>query len=212
MRIEQIMTRSVIAVSPQTTLAEAMSITRKHRIRHIPVVEEGRLVGILSDRDLRDACPSCFEENQSKLLQEIHAADLMQTHVITVHPLDFVEDAAKLLYEHRIGCLPVVSNQLLVGLITERDILHTLVEIMGVTSASTRVEINVPDQTGILADIADLLRARRIAVESVLVFPGEQTGFKKMVLRLKTINPRRFIQDVEARGYKVEKPPSSLRD
>lgn len=210
MRIEQIMVHDVISISPSTSLEEALNISKKHRIRHIPVVDHGELVGILSDRDLRDACPSCFEETDMSLMKDIPARSLMRTNVITIHPLDFVEDAARLLYEHHIGCLPVVSDNKLVGIISERDILHTLLEMMGVTSATTRVEIVVPDRTGMLANIADLLRARRINVESVLVYPSDQPGFKKLVFRIKTLDPRRFIQDVEALGYHVVQPPSSF--
>lgn len=212
MLVEQAMTPKVICVSPDTPIEEALAITTVNRIRHLPVVEDGRLVGIISDRDLRNAMPSCLIQDQSEVLKDTPVKSVMETNVITAHPLDFVEDAAHTLYQKRIGCLPVVSCGKLVGIITERDILHTLVEMMGVSSPSSRVEIQVPDRPGILAEITDFLRARKINVSSVMVFPGTDNGQKTIVFRLKTMDPRRFIYDVENAGYKVVQPPALSRE
>lgn len=206
MKIEQIMVTNVISVSPRTKLIEAYRTSQAYRIRHFPVVDGDQLVGIVSDRDLRDAHPSLLTESDSEAYYLKEIREIMVRNVITIHPLDFVEDAAKLLYQYRIGCLPVVSDDRLVGIISERDILHTLLGMMGVQEPSSRVEIEVPDQSGMLANVADLLRARKINVSSVMVFRGPAKGKKTLVFRLATMDPRRFVQDVKTLGYHVVTP------
>ncbi|MFC4769843.1 CBS and ACT domain-containing protein [Effusibacillus consociatus] len=208
MLVEQAMTSDVICVSPDTPISEAIAITTAKRIRHLPVVKDGELVGILSDRDLRNAMPSCLVEADSLPVEGTPVSSIMITNVITAHPLDFVEDAASTLYHKRIGCLPVVSRGKLVGIITERDILHTLVEMMGVSTPTSRIEIQVPDRPGMLAEVADFLRARKTNVASVMVFPSPTEGQKTLILWLKTMDPRRFIHDVENAGYTVIQPPA----
>ncbi|HEU4962961.1 MAG TPA: CBS and ACT domain-containing protein [Bacilli bacterium] len=203
MLVEQIMFQDVITVSPDTTLQEALEIARRHRIRHIPVVQDGALIGLLSDRDLRDCSPSTLEAPADNPMATTPVRQVMICEVHTAHPLDFVEDAAALIYRHRIGCLPVVSQGRLVGIVTERDVLHTLVEMMGVNAPTTRVEVEVPDKPGMLADIADLLRARRVNTSAVMVFPSSKDGYKTLVFRIRTMDPRRFIQDIQGLGYRV---------
>ncbi|BCJ88483.1 CBS and ACT domain-containing protein [Effusibacillus dendaii] len=210
MLVEKVMTDKVLCVTPNTPIEEALAITTVNRIRHLPVVEGETLVGIVSDRDIRNAMPSTLGEEQIACLKDTPIRSIMQTEVITVHPLDFVEDAANILYQKRIGCLPVVGCGKLVGIITERDILHTLVEMMGVSSPSSRVEVEVPDKPGMLAAVTDFLRARNINVTSVMVFPSlTSKNQKSIVLRLKTMDPRGFIADVQNAGYTVVEPPVS---
>jgi acetoin utilization protein AcuB len=207
MLVEEIMTREVTHLTPDQTLSEALEIARSKRIRHLPVLAGGRLVGLLSDRDIRDASPSTLGEGLLDTALNTPVEQLMVREVITCHPLDFVEDAAALLHRHRIGCLPVVTEGHVVGIISESDILHTLVEMMGVNTPTSRVEVEVPDRPGMLANIADLLRARRINASTVMVFPSQTPGFKTIVFRIRTMDPRRFIQDIEAAGYKVHRHP-----
>jgi acetoin utilization protein AcuB len=207
MLVESIMTRDVITLTQTMSVQDALDISKQHRIRHLPVVQDDYLVGLVSDRDLRDATPSTLETCQHDLLRQTKVEKIMVKEVHTCHPLDFVEDAAAQMYRHRIGCLPVVSQGRLVGIISERDILHTLVEMMGVNTPTSRVEVEVPDRPGMLAEIADLLRARRTNTSTVLVFPSPIEGCKRLVFRINTMDPRRFIQDIHNAGYRVVNPP-----
>lgn len=212
MLVESMMVREVFTLTPACTLQEALRLLHQKRIRHLPVVEDGLLVGLLSDRDLRDAAPSKLEKNVTDLLASTTTDKLMVRDVITCHPLDFVEDAALQMYRHRVGCLPVVTNGQLVGLITESDILRTLVEMMGVNSPTSRIEVEVPDRVGMLADISDFLRARRINTSAVWVQPSPRAGYKRLVFRISTMDPRRFLQDLERAGLQVIEPPNLLRE
>lgn len=211
MLVESMMIRNVITLSPQHTLQEALEISEKQRIRHLPVIDaDGAILGILSDRDLRSATPSTLEEGDHEAVLNTKVENIMIRDVITCHPFDFVEDAAAQMYRHRVGSLPVISHDRLAGIITERDILHTLVEMMGVNAPTSRVEVVVPDRPGMLANISDLLRARRINASTVMVFPSRKDGHKSIVFRINTMDPRRFIQDIQNAGYDVVQHPSAL--
>lgn len=129
MIVEKLMTRKVITVHPEDTVLEALTVARTNRIRHVPVVEGKTLKGIVSDRDLRDVSPSVLASKDVHLLEGTLVKEIMHTDVITASPSDPVEEAARMLYEHRIGSLPVVvDGDQLVGIITHKDVLFCFVE------------------------------------------------------------------------------------
>src|ERR687894_2707475 len=100
--IRDSMTREVVTLSPQTTAAEALALCRERRIRHLPVMEGGRLVGMVSDRDLRSATPALGDPDRAKSLQRIRVADEMAKEVVTVRSEDPIEEAAREMYERKI--------------------------------------------------------------------------------------------------------------
>lgn len=204
MLVEDIMNRNVITVKPSDTIRLAMLLAAQHRIRHLPVVDQSQqIVGIISDRDLRDACPSKLELEQQVKTLDRQIAEIMNTDVITAHPLDFVEEAAHVLYENKIGCLPVIDQNELKGIITETDILHTLVELMGVNYPSSHIEVEVEDQAGVLADVAAVLKSFKLNISSVLVYPGRRQGKRNLVFRVQTIDPRKITSALQKEGFKV---------
>ncbi|KXK13438.1 MAG: signal transduction protein [Chloroflexi bacterium OLB15] len=134
-KVRQCMTSPAISVTPNTTLHEAKKIMLEHHIRHLPVVKNQELVGILSSGDVRRASPSdatslsVWELNY--LWEQILVESSMTTKVISVHPDTPVLEAARLLAEHRFGCLPVVdANKHLQGILTEIDILRLVIQYM----------------------------------------------------------------------------------
>lgn len=131
MRVEDWMRRKPVTISPQETLRTAWRIIREHRIRHLPVVEQGRLVGIVTDRDLRHALPSraaSLEMHEIPYLAEkVRIWEVMARAVVTIHRDAPVEEAAHLLLKYRIGGLPVVKGETLVGIITKTDLLRALI-------------------------------------------------------------------------------------
>lgn len=204
MIVEQIMKRNVIKITTTNTIKDAIQLMEKHRIRHLPVInEDDELVGIISDRDIRDASPSVFDTGEHSEYFTNPVSKIMVTDVITAHPLDFVEDVSSIFYEHHIGCLPIEEDYKLVGIITETDILHTLVQLMGAHQPSSQIEVQVENITGMLAEIATIIKKRNINITSVLVYPCEDLQKKVLVFRLQTMDPRGVIADIEINGYKV---------
>jgi acetoin utilization protein AcuB len=206
------MTREVVVVGPETTAAEALALCRGHRIRHLPVVEGGRLVGIISDRDLRSATPALGDPDRVAALQRIRVADAMVRDVATVYPEDPIEDAAMAMYEGKIGCLPVVDGEDLVGIITSSDVMRALARLVGVHEPGSRLEVAIPSGPGSLAEIAGIVRDEGVNIVSVLassVSEEEGPTERVAVLRLATINPKGVVEALKEAGYSVLWPPDT---
>ncbi len=207
MRIEEIMRKNIVTIQTSTTIGEALLLLRANRIRHLPVIENDSLVGIVSDRDLRDALPSrllTHDDDDTVLHKPV--ADIMNQQVITAHPLDFIEDAALQLYEHKIGSLPIVEGNRLVGLITESDLFSSLIELFGVNKPSSHIEVEVDDRVGMLAEVSQVFRDAQVNVTSVVVFPGKKPAKKNLVFRIQTIDPRIVTQLLLEKGFSVIGP------
>ena len=204
MIVEEIMSKNVLTLTPEATIQDAMQALNKNRIRHIPIVDNNHeLIGIVTDRDIRDASPSIFhsDEHLEDFLKPVTA--IMKRDVITAHPLDFVEEISSLFYEHNIGCLPICEEDKVVGMVTETDMLHTLVQLMGAHQPSSQIEIRVENIAGKLADIANIFKNRKVSITSVLVYPCKDLNYKILVFRVQTMDPRSLIADIEKEGYKV---------
>jgi acetoin utilization protein AcuB len=135
MRVAERMRTAVVLVSPSDSVRTALKLLGEQQIRHLPVVKDGKLVGIVTDRDIRLVFPSAVtagnkEQDALDVLEKLSVGQIMTKRVITVSPEASIADAARLLLERRIGGLPVVHGDLLVGIITKTDILAAFVEIM----------------------------------------------------------------------------------
>ena len=126
--VREIMTGSPVTLKPEDTLDLANDVISLGRIRHIPVVEDGRLVGLLSERDLIGAAATTIfglkQKRKSALLKTVLIKDVMKKRVISVKPDTPIKDAAHLMADKKIGCVPVIESGTLVGLLTTTDILR----------------------------------------------------------------------------------------
>jgi CBS domain-containing membrane protein len=126
--VREIMMGSPVTLKPDETLDLANDVISLGRIRHIPIVEDGRLVGLLSERDMMGAATTTIfglkRKSKSALLKSVLIKDVMKRKVVTVKPDTSIKDAAHLMKEKKIGCVPVVNEGSLVGLVTTTDILR----------------------------------------------------------------------------------------
>ena len=133
MQISEMMQRTVVTASPDTSLAEAQRLLLAHRIRHLPVVVDGGFVGLVTDRDIRDAMPSpATTLSQSEVLYHMGTVSIeacMTRQVVTAAPDDDAVTAARHLLERKFGCLPVMEHNQLVGIVTEVDFLQGFLAI-----------------------------------------------------------------------------------
>src|SRR5215213_218849 len=149
------MSRPVISVSPEDPINEVLAMFRNEHIRRAPVMKGGNLVGIVSDRDLLNASPSSattlsvWELNY--LISKVKIKDVMTKKVITVNADVPIEEAARIMADKKIGGLPVVSSDKVVGMITETDLFKTLLELMGARQKALRVTATIEDKPGQLA-------------------------------------------------------------
>lgn len=217
MLVRSRMTPGVFTVSPDTTIAEALNITRSHRIRHLPVIRDDRLVGLVTDRDLRLAMPPIWAEQRDELKNALHARTvgevMVAKDIITAPPETPVEEAAKLLYENRIGCLPIMEGEALVGILTETDLLRALVELFGTHQPSSRIEVRMPNRPGELARVVRLIGIEhKVNITGMVLPPTEDELESLAVMHLQTLNPRPVIDALRKLGYKVGWPALDLDD
>lgn len=207
MIIEEIMKKIVTTLSSTDTIATAIRIMDEQKIRHIPIVNpSNEIIGLISDRDIRDAKPSKLDFTDQKKLLDTQINEIMVNEVITGHPLDFVEEVSAIFYERRIGCLPIESDGKLVGIITETDLLHTLVQLTGAHQPGSQLEVKVLNKTGVLADVVNVIKTQKVNINSVLVYPDKDPEYKVLVFRIQTMNPTGIITNLKKEGYTVMWP------
>src|SRR5512138_417280 len=149
------MSRPVISVSPDAPVNEVLAMFHKEHIRRAPVMKDGKLVGIVSERDLLNASPSpvttlsIWEMNY--LISKVTVSQVMNKKVITVDQETPIEEAARIMADKKIGGLPVVSAGKVVGIITETDLFKIFLELMGARQKAIRVTATIEDKPGQLA-------------------------------------------------------------
>jgi acetoin utilization protein AcuB len=175
---------------------------RERRIRHLPVVDDGRkLIGIVTQTDLLHASPSAattlsvFE--MSYLLANLHVQEVMSSPPITVAEDAPLEEAARLMVEKKIGCLPVMRDGDLVGMITETDIFETFVEVLGGEEATLRVTVRVLDVRGELARLAGIIAGQGGNICSVARFRGEDPEHCYITFRLEGVDEEVLVPALE---------------
>ncbi len=128
MTVRDVMTRDPVTIEPEAPLAAALAAMRERAIRHLPVVDGGgRLVGIITDRDLRQASFARFRALR-EADQDLQVQGIMTWALVTIHPEATIAHAARVMFERRVGSLPVVEDGRLVGILTERDLLRALMK------------------------------------------------------------------------------------
>ncbi len=157
MLVGERMSRPPITIGPEMSIHDALALFRRERIRRAPVVKGGKLIGIISEKDLLNASPSpattlsVWEMNY--LLSKLTVAEVMTKNVITVTEDTPIEEAARIMADNKIGGLPVVKGTRVVGIITETDLFKLFLELMGARERGVRVTALIEDQPGTLAKI-----------------------------------------------------------
>lgn len=209
MRLRDWMTCSVLSVNPDTSMMKAAKILKENRIRRLPVVDgDGRVVGIVSDRDIKEASPSRVTaldiHELYYLVSEIKIKDIMTPDPECLHQDDTAEYAALRMNERRIGGMPVLDDEKkLVGIITESDLFKMLTEISGVRHGDVQFAFSLPSASGQSKPILDAIREAGGRVVSFLTAEdGEDASSRRVYIRIRRM-PREseeaVIQTLTAR-------------
>lgn len=201
------MTKNPMTVTADTKVDEVAHLMKKHNFRRLPVVDDGKLVGFLSDSDLMRVAPSPattlsrYEINS--LLAKICVRDIMKKDVVSVNVDATIEEAALIMYKNKIGGMPVVSNMgAVVGVITETDIFKTFVDVMGLADGKTRITLEVTDKIGVVKDIAEIFGQAGVSIDSLITCKKEDNKYE-IVIRGDITNIDDIKTKLEAKGYKV---------
>jgi acetoin utilization protein AcuB len=192
MKVKNWMITDLIVVSPKDTVESAIQIMQQHSIRHLPVVEDNRLVGLVTESSLR---PYLSPEKLKLPLREV-----MIINPITIDPEASIDEAARLIYKYKIGGLPVISQGKLVGIITITDILEAFIELMGILKASSRLDI-IPKEDNLNSALEVIKRggAKIISIGMDITSEGEKIYF----IRVEKTNLEKIALELEAEGHKV---------
>jgi acetoin utilization protein AcuB len=206
MLVQDIMQAELLTILPETTLPEALRLVQRRGVRHLPVVENGNLVGIVSDRDLKRAMPSAATSLSAQelnyLLDRVTVGEFMTRGVITIAPMFPVEEAARIMVTEKISALPVTEGGRLVGIVTETDVLHLFAKAMGALEPSSRLDVQLGDHPAGLGEVIQIVEGAGAPISSVMTLAGRGKA-KEVVIRVATINPGAAIKALEAKGYTV---------
>ncbi|MBE3571517.1 MAG: CBS domain-containing protein [Moorella humiferrea] len=200
------MSPNPITVTKETSVLDALEIMKKHKIRRLPVVHNGRLVGLVTERDILRVSPSpastlsAFEVNY--LVAKMTVKDAMIKRPITVPPEMTIEEAALLMREHKIDNLLVMENEKLVGIITQTDLFEALIKLFGLRRPGVRVTLEVEDRIGVLANISRKVAEAGINIINVASRQKDDVH-TYVVLRLATDDVSALLPVLEAEGYRV---------
>lgn len=207
MIVANLMQTNVATIRKNETLARAGKTMRQHKIDHLLVVEEEELVGIVSDEDLRGALASQSTTLDiyeiAYILDETIIESIMSKNLITVSPSLPIEQAAKILHDKKFGCLPVLENGKLVGIITMEEVLHFLMDAMNVGASCLRVELEVPNEPGMLIKVLDCLGNLQYNINSVITSPERSGEYKVIVLNIGSNDLKGVTQALEQGEYKI---------
>jgi acetoin utilization protein AcuB len=208
MIVEEVMQTSVTTVTPKTLLPEARRLLRRRGVRHLPVVQDDALVGIVSDRDLKRATApeTSSATHEVSPLRDASTVDAIMTRaVITVGRMFPIEEAASLMVKEKVSALPVTEGGRLIGIVTETDILELFVKAMGAEEPSSRIDVRLSGNALGLADVVHAVEEASAEISSIMTL-RDRAGHKDVVIRVRTIDPRSAIARLGARGYTVRDP------
>jgi acetoin utilization protein AcuB len=190
MYVSNWMTAKVFTISSDNYLSDAIALMKEKSIKHIPVVKNGKLKGIISDRDIKEHSPSkatsldMYELHY--LLAKTKIKEIMKSKVITTTPYTPVEEAAMIMLDGNIGCLPVLEKGNLAGIISDRDIYRALVDITGVRHGGHRICVTIEDRPGSIKEVADIIRLNGYRLQSILTsYEDVKEGYRNVVIRTK---------------------------
>jgi acetoin utilization protein AcuB len=201
MLVKDWMVEEPLVVSPKTSVEKAIRTMRENRVRHLPVVSEaGTLVGIVTQTDLLQASPSpatslsVWEINF--LLAKMQVRDAMTAKVIVVSEECPLEEAALVMAEHKIGCLPVVRGKRLVGIITETDLFNIFTEQLGARKTGVRLTLLVKDQKGELARLTGRIADLGGNIIRLTTLPAKEPGQQVVTVKVEDVPEMTLIESL----------------
>jgi acetoin utilization protein AcuB len=207
MLVGERMSHPVISITPDMPIIDALNLMKRERIRRTPVVREGKLIGIVSDKDLLNASPSqatslsVWEMNY--LLSKVKVKDVMTKKVLTVAEETPIEEAARIMADNKIGGLPVMRNDHVVGIITETDLFKIFLELMGAREPGVRMSVLVPDKPGQLAKLTETIANSNGNIIAFGQFTGEDPSNREVTFKVAGLTEEKLISQIEPIVEKV---------
>jgi acetoin utilization protein AcuB len=201
------MSRPVITLSPDMPIVDALNLMKREHIRRAPVVKDGKMVGMVSDKDLLNASPSpatslsVWELNY--LLSKITVKEVMTKKVLSISEDTPIEEAARTMADNKIGGLPVMRGEEVVGMITETDLFKVFLELMGAREGGVRVTALVPEQRGQLAALSKAIADAGGNFVAFGVFTGESPSNRLVTFKVAGVEEAKVHKILDDLGLRV---------
>jgi len=218
MKVRDRMSENVRTVGMDTNINEAFSVMKEKNIRRLPVVEKGKLMGIITLSDLNQAAPSSATtlsiHELNYLLAKTTIKDVLpkKQQVITIGPENYIETAAKVMRKNRISGLPVIENNQLVGIVTETDIFDAFIDILGVKKTHSRIDLFTADRPGTIAAITGMIAEKGKNILNTVVYFDAKKDQYKMIVRIEELDNEDVVAELKKSGYEVESVIVSSED
>ena len=208
MLVGERMSHPIVTIPPTTPITDAPKLMRQEKIRRMPVIKDGKLVGIVSDKDLLNASPSSATSlsiwEMNYLLSKITVGDVMTKDVLTVSPDATLEEAARIMADNKIGGLPVTRDDKVVGIITETDIFKLFLELMGAREPGVRVVALVQEKRGELAKLTQSIAEIGGNFVAFGQFAGEDTSNREITFKVSGVSEDQVREAVQPFVEKIK--------
>ena len=202
------MMRNPVFVDEDDSMKKAMDLLKERDIRHLPVLKGGEtLVGILTERDIKQASPSPATALEIReiyyLIDKVKVKQIMTRRPYTISPTAPIEEAALIMRDKKIGCLPVIEEGRLVGILTETDILDSFLEAMGVGGPGYRMELALPDRPGTLFEVLKLMKDFDANIVSLATVGHGKPNTKVLIFRIEVKDYKVLKAAIKKAGYEM---------
>lgn len=208
MAVKDFMTKRVVFIDPDTSIAHAADLMREQNLHRLPVMDHGKLVGLVTEGTIAEATPSkattlsIYEMNY--LLNKTKVKDVMVRDVFTLDEDASLEDAVYLMFKHKVGILPVMKGDELRGVITDRDVFNAFLEVAGYGAPGTRVRVRTTNQVGVLERAVHAVVERDLNIDNVVNIPNAD-GSVTIELQLEgQTDHEQLREDLEKQGFQVD--------
>lgn len=208
MYIKDVMTMNVVSIPSNTTIADTKRIMEAHKIRRLPVVDRGKLVGMVTEHKLEAYTPSKVTSLSvweiSYLLGNTTVKDIMEKNIVTVNPEMTVEEALALAQEKKVGALPVLEDGRLVGIVTTNDFFYKIANpTLGIGMPGTRIQVTTKTDKNILEDICKVVSQKGMNILTLHMITSTEIGGKDIVVHVDTENVSEMVKELKDKGYDV---------
>ena len=207
MFVKNKMTANPFTISPDQSIPDAHEIMSKNNVRRLPVVKDGRLVGVVSKEDIARSSPSKATGLSitalTYLLAKTKISRVMTKNPILISSNALLEEAAILMRDNNVSFLPVGDDGKLVGIITESDIFDSFIELLGFREKGTRLPIEVNDEPGIMSHLTGIFTIYGANITHVAVYRGTSVGKSVIVTGINSLNTLEIEKAIDSHGYKI---------
>ncbi len=201
MFVRDIMTRNAVSVASDASIEELLSLMTEKTFEAIPVRDNGKVIGIVTDWDIITCAPACSAPD---FYAKTKVKDVMTTSVVTVTEDEIVEMAAYHMYFHDLDALPVVDPEgHLIGIVTQNDVFRALVTLLGLRAQGTRLTLDIPNEAGMLSEVAGIVGRAGINISSLSSFSAPGSARASVILRVKSDRVQDLVQSLSTDKVKV---------